>query len=250
MLPDADQWRALARSSPWLWHSLHAEIHLPQPDPAAPAAPLEVWLRKPGDVRVEGRRELAPGSTTYRAAGQHRGRQPQDDEPLWRPDGLVAARAPRHLVEDDHGLYFHNYYWIALLDPVELADGVAPDHPGETTVPVAGVEVSGLAVTERHDRETWWAQVSPTPAYDPRCSCCPLLDAEDLAREEWGDARVDAMQADGRVYARTWLVGLDRQSGICVSVAALDGSDPPAGSGGHSMRILGVDETMPGALFG
>lgn len=140
------RWRALARSSPWRWRSVHLTWHHALDDEDAVA-----WLRDRMAADLE--------------------------DPFWQ-----------------------TYLWIALLDPVELADGdwsrdpatghevrgdppvLLPD-PYErlgwpTARPVPGTVLADLRETERRGRRTWWAQVTPTWAYDPRCSCCPLLRGE------------------------------------------------------------------------
>lgn len=238
--PQESAWRALARSSPWLWRTVEFELSLsapPQPGHRPPV--LHAWLRKPGDVRVE-----EDGILVAAAQDQARGPQPQDGPVTFREDGLVATRA--ELFEtDDHGLYHQNYYWLAMLDPRELADGQDWERADSAETPrqVPGTTLTDLAVTDRFGRETWWAMVGTTADYQPRCSCCALLPGEVADLLEFGDGAPPARER-GWQLTTTWLVGLDRETGLAVSIENVDGS-----AHGHSMRILAVDEPMANSLF-
>ncbi|GAA1759670.1 MAG TPA: hypothetical protein PKH97_14700 [Tetrasphaera sp.] len=240
-IPTADDWRALARSAPWLWQSVEFELDWPTlhwPKKSGPA--LHARLRRPSDVRVT--RVERPGENLAdraRPAGHDFGPQPPDRPATLRPDGLVLTRTSG-TDGDDHGLYFHNYYWLAMLDPYELADGhewvpddpADPDGPGRL-VTVPGADVEEVATTERYGRETWWARLRPTTAYEPRCSCCALLYGEIAERQDYGGELRARDEDPGYAYSTQWLVGLDRATGLPVSVEALDGRAP-----GHTMRIL------------
>ena len=122
---------------------------------------------------------------------------------------------------------WRDYQWVAMLDPVELADGIprgrAADPgsgpgpgPGVDADPPAALDVHRLDASVRHGRDTWWAEVAPREEYAPRCSCCPLL----LDR------------------ATAFLVALDVETGVCVHVEHLDGDHTGRG---FSLRIRSVD---------
>ncbi|HKX67362.1 MAG TPA: hypothetical protein VJN29_09080, partial [Intrasporangium sp.] len=126
--PSADDFRALARSSPWLFTTLHF-THRPT-DPRR-VGPAEAWLQRPGLLRVEDengahvvtgvpymRRRLATEGTSPEWSVS----PPDEHEPTRRPDGLVAAR-PAGLEVDYDDPMWQSYVWVAMLDPVELATG-------------------------------------------------------------------------------------------------------------------------------
>ncbi|MFC3480849.1 hypothetical protein ACFOLD_09520 [Kocuria carniphila] len=84
-------------------------------------------------------------------------------------DGLVAQRPAGWLVT--HGdPTWQDYLWTAMLDPLELSYGVGIDDVEATMV---------------RGRPTWAATCRPLigkgedweGGYEPRCSCCPLLDS-------------------------------------------------------------------------
>jgi hypothetical protein len=133
---------------------------------------------------------------------------------------------------------YQNYAWIAVLDPVELADGRDPE-TGERAGP--GLDVDTVTEVEHGGRPAWEAVVRTTPLYEPRCGCCSLLRSRVVDRYEYGeDSFPDAE------YPSEYLVRLDAQTGICVWTEALDGTWVGTG---HVLRIEAVDDPMPDALF-
>ncbi|MFT3861835.1 hypothetical protein [Micropruina sp.] len=129
---------------------------------------------------------------------------------------------------------WQDYRWVAMLDPVELADGSA-ERPGPATL------LSELAAGQRHGRLTWWAVVHQGRGYDPRCTCCPLLEgqlADRLYRGEGGPWAQDLPRpAD---LPTRWLIGLDRATGIVVSLTPLDGRSV---AGSFEVVFFAVDGT-------
>lgn len=226
---DAD-FRALARSSPWLWDAVSFDLVVRQL--AGTTRTYAALLRRPLSVTV---RDLT--SPARELGGQVerllRGADPRTVAVTRDAEGRVVSRPDDWDIDYD-GLYVENYYWTAMLDPVELADGTWTDgRPLLETPRPAALAMTSLDSTERHGRETWWATVTPTSSYDPRCSCCPLLFGE--VSQFW-ERQAGALQPprDEPVYATSYLVGLDRATGICVSVEHLDGAYAGAG---HSMTI-------------
>lgn len=242
--PTEDAWRALARSSPWRWRS--AELTVRRRRVGCPETTVHAWLRKPGDVRIEADHEVGPdGGRVFTARDQGQGPQPQDRPATFRADGLVATREPV-LAGDDHGLYYEDYGWLAILDPLELADGARWEDEGATgPLAVPGTTLTDLVSAARAGRETWWATAAPTADYEPRCGCCALLYGEIAERGEYGDS---APRRDDPAFAYTtrWLVGLDAASGICVSLEFLDGSMRGLG---HEVEIHALDEPYPDRIF-
>ena len=237
-IPTAEDWRALARSAPWLWQSVEFELSWSNWSMVATLdTPLHAWLRRPGDVRVG----MPEGEIAIERRGWL-GPQPPDRPHTRRPDGLVLTRTFA-TDGDDHGLYFHNYYWLALLDPQELADGV--NYAGDVPITLPGTDVRDVMVTERFGRTTWWATVAPTEHYYPRCSCCAMLPGPIANRLEYGGAGPPAYLGD-RTYPAQWLVGLDLETGLPVSLSPAPGE---AAGDSHSMRIRAVDEPMADSLF-
>ena len=154
--PSTDDFRALARSSPWRWSTLRFTVRWA--GPWVPSEPVRAWLRRPDRLRVETldgalvqvvRDGSGPATAVLTA---------YDGVPAAGPE--PAATAPR---ADDP--MFQNYTWVAMLDPVELADG-DPERDG------AAVVIGDVSVVDHGGRPTWQAIASTGPAYDPRCSCC------------------------------------------------------------------------------
>ena len=97
---------------------------------------MRAWLRRPDVLRVETLdgellqivREPPPqvGVLTSAAARRDgcRGRS-QAEPPVLRPDGLVAVRPATGAAYD--APMYEDYRWVAMLDPVELADGLDRD---------------------------------------------------------------------------------------------------------------------------
>ena len=211
----ADDVRALALSSPWLWTSLHL-THRDH------AREVEAWLQRPDLVRVRrpGRPDLVErrdtvGSTAVLVRATTDGEEPwtpparrraAEIEPERRPDGLVRARPEGWDIDYDE-LFHENYRWVAMLDPAELA---------------VGVEMTDVRVEERQGRETWSAQVRAVEGYDPRCSCCPLLWSEvsDLLEAESMSFKYGTPQGP---WPEAYDVALDRTTGVVVSVRPVGG---------------------------
>ncbi len=155
-------------------------------------------------------------------------------------EGFVVRRADRSTADDP---MWQDYQFVAMLDPVELADGMprdpGPDWDPDTPRPPA-LDLHRLDAAPRHGRQTWWAEVSPREDYDPRCGCCPLLFgqvSEDVEAQA-GGPRLKERQPD-LTYATAYLVALDVQTGVCVHVEHLDGTFVGRG---FSLRVLGVDD--------
>jgi hypothetical protein len=206
---DAGSYRALARSSPWRWRTLHFTWRS-GPDEA------EAWVRRPGELLVRplhGPEEYVTGvpyasSTVHATLGGAPG-IPEPAGPAFRPDGLVAERPDGYHV--DHGdPMWRNYTWTAMLDPDELSHHV---------------EVDALRAGELHGREVWWARLRVREGYDPRCGCCPLLWSEVAALAEYGDEpdRLARYRAEGFPDAHD--VALDVQTGVVVRLEPM-GRDP------------------------
>ena len=240
--PGPDDFRALARSSPWRFGTLHFTHR------AEDKEPVEAWLTRPGHLEVlsRGKRHIATGVPHTRsvlslpdldaeptapldaepglappdaetsAPGRLSGVTPQSVEPVRRGDGLVAIRPDAVEIEFDDPMW-QNYRWVAMLDPVELSHGV---------------EVSEVHVRERFGRLTWTATVRALPAsaedasdgYAPRCSCCPLLFGEVSQSLEFdaGNQRSPS-QEEVAGYPSAYWVSLDVETGVVVDVEPQDG---------------------------
>jgi len=163
---------------------------------------LRAWLRRPDLLRVE-----TPDGALLQVV-RERNR---------RPDGL-ALDAPM----------YQDYFWIAMLDPVELAADVVVDD--------VVVEVEHFA------RPAWEAVVRTTPAYEPRCGCCPLLRSLEVDVREYGPRSEHVLD----VYPDAYRVRLDVGTGVCVFTGAIGGPEPGEL---HQLRIEAVDEPMDDGLF-
>jgi hypothetical protein len=247
--PTARQFRDLARSSPWRWRTLRFRLRRRGSDTVS----LRAWVRRPDSVRVEeldgtlleaGRWEpVAPAPLAVTATRPGRGPAEEtrpDDDPEFGPDGLVRRRPfARNTAEEP---MYRDYFWVAMLDPVELAD--PPWHDDPEAVPVL---VDQVREVEHHGRRAWEALLRPTPAYDPRCDCCALLfSAESEARTaDAGGLMLRAQQPELR-YADAHRVRLDVETAVCVYTEEVGGSRPGIG---HEVVIEAVDEPMSGELF-
>jgi len=251
--PTPETFRGLARSSPWRWRTLSFELHrrpLHGPDHAVVGT-----VQRPGRLRVVAPSgevqevvERLPGTEVDAVTGMRRGAGAPVPYAWELPvvidaDGLVVRRPRRVSTADDP--MWQDYQFVAMLDPVELADGV-PRRPGLHGDPDAvsppALDVVRVDSTTRLGRPTWWAEVSPRADYDPRCGCCPLLFGR--VSEELEAAAGGPRMSDGRPdleYATAYLVALDVQTGVCVHVQHLDGSF--AGRG-FSLDVLGVDDQV------
>lgn len=193
--PSADDFLALARSSPWRWTSLHLV-----------RGEAEARVRRPEGLRVR------VGSRTERHDGWPYGSS-ADEEPVWptdvppelRPDGLVARRPDDPRIRWGDAMY-QDYTWVAMLDPVELSHGI---------------EVLDVRRGERFGRPTWEARVRPSDDYDPTCSCCPLLWSEVSDRYEF-EERPGTWQPTA-TYPEAHEVALDAGTSVAVRVEDLGG---------------------------
>lgn len=233
--PTAEDFRALARSSPWLWHSARFTYTARR---GWAAEPVRAWLRRPDALRVETlsgqllQAGFEPATTVVVLTAE--GGEPVETRavlpvPRRRDDGLVVDRSMVDRFDTDAPFY-RDYHWIACLDPVELADG-------EPERGLLGTSIGGVRRIDRGGRPSWSATVIPGPAYEPRCACCPLLPSAIADRLE-GIAPTD--------YADAHLVVLDLATGICVSTTELGG---PRNGLGHEIVIGEVDETFDEAFL-
>jgi hypothetical protein len=130
---------------------------------------------------------------------------------------------------------YQSYDWVAMLDPVELADGRDP-RSGADADP-AGLVIGAVTEVEHGGRPAWEAYVRTTSVYEPRCDCCPLLRSPEADEREYGAARGP--------YPEVQRVRLDVQTGVCVLA-----DDPEALGTGHGLHVEAVDEPVDDALFG
>lgn len=253
--PTPELFRGLARSSPWRWRALTFDLHrrpLHGPEHSVHAVVergvgVQVWL-------ADGERHAQPATRSPVGwYGNGGGRHPVSEPPFaWElpvelgPDGFVRRRPPCPGTSDDP--MWQDYQFVAMLDPVELADG-SPRDPGPGWDPDAvrppALDVHRVDESVRQGRRTWWAEVTPRVEYSPRCSCCPLLFGEvsdALVAQEGGPTAVS--RNPGLTYPTRYLVALDAATGVCVHVEHLDGESVGRG---FSVHITAVDPSTPAA---
>lgn len=235
MQPTADDFRALARSSPWRWRTLHFTRHLG-------GNAVEAWLRRPGEllVRLQGGHEeyvvgVPYGTSTLRAtvpvAADTASVRPGPAGPTFRPDGLVAERPPDWYL--DHGdPMWENYVWTAMLDPDELSHHV---------------DVEQVRAGELRGREAWSARLRPVTGYEPRCGCCPLLHSEVSVQVEYAGEpeRLARFAAEG--YPDAYDVALDLQTGVVADLRPVGGRGPDSS---FRVEIHAVDEDLDAVFAG
>jgi hypothetical protein len=234
--PTEDEFRALARSAPWLFTTLHF-THRRRDGRGA----TQAWLSRPGRLRVrlaDGREHVQLSTPWNNGRIIRDGREFEDIRPwaqqfnpTWRPDGLVAERPADPRLDADDPIW-GSYDWVAMLDPEELSHHT---------------HVTDLATTSREGRETWWAEVAADDGYQPRCGCCPLLWGAISERDEGAAGGPTWIHHHPDVdYPTAWLIGLDRQTGIVVDCTPIGGDRPDSG---FIVTIHEVDDPMPDALF-
>jgi hypothetical protein len=233
-----ETFRALARSSPWRWRTLHFTRY-------GDLGPAEAWLRRPGELVVR----LPDGSEEYLAGAPYTVSRAmtstpadalpvdasadveRDPQPIFRPDGLVAERPADHHLEHGDPMW-QNYTWTAMLDPDELSHDVAVEH---------------LRTGELHGRDVWWARLRALEGYDPRCGCCPLLWSEVAARAEYADEPDRLEQFAARGYPDAHDVALDVQTGVVVALEPV-GRDPHGAA--FTVEIHAVDADLDEVFVG
>ncbi|MEO9139320.1 MAG: hypothetical protein ABI345_09675 [Jatrophihabitans sp.] len=237
--PSAEDFRALARSSPWRFSTIHFTHRDLRDRDAGVHASVEAWLDRPA-ARVTVRcadcvdvSQGVPYSTSrviFRLEGAAAEPEPKPEpEPWFRPDGLVEERPPHW--QFDHGdPMWRDYQWTAMLDPYELS---------------RGVDVEDVAAVTIQGRPTWSAICRPVMGegedwdggYDPRCGCCPLLDSLASRFPEYGEGHSVLSEAEIPSAYRVWL---DVGTAIVVRIEALDGH----GGTVFSNEIHTVDEPI------
>lgn len=241
MEPTVERFRALARSSPWRWSTLR---YVQKRDQSGREdSPRRVFIRRPKLARVEQldgtllRVHREPSRTVTPLS--RRGDAPSivlptasDVEVDLDEDGLVRWR-PGPFELDAAVPMVGNYYDVAMLDPVELAD-VGDDDPGAI--------VEDLRVVDHHGRQAWDAVLRPTLSYDPLCPCCALLLSEALEDSGLGLRE----ENPGFVYPDAHRVRIDVATGVCVFNEQIGGTR--SGSG-HDIEIEAIDEPMGDELF-
>jgi hypothetical protein len=243
--PSPESFAALARSSPWLWSTLRFTVRRGRDERRAET--LRAWLRRPDLLRVETLdgglvqivREPSAAVGVLTLDGGYPRTRPRPESgvaPVLRPDGLVDER-PWGLSYDDP--MYEDYRWVAMLDPVELADGRDPDD-GAPWWPALAVD--SVPEVEHAGRPAWEAVVRTTPVYAPRCGCCPLLRSREVDLLEYRDYPEHVLA----VYPEAHRVRLDVGTGVCVFTDEI-GVQTPGGS--HDLRIEAVDEPMDDVLF-
>jgi hypothetical protein len=247
LVPSADAFAALARSSPWRWSTLRFTEGRVRPDSRGA---LRAWLRRPDAVRVESLggtllqivREQPQSIGVLTAEGGRSRHTPWPTDggapaPTFRPDGLVATRPSTWDVSYDAPMY-QDYFWVAMLDPVELADG------GDWSArePGSALDVDEVTEVDHFGRPAWEAIARPTEEYEPRCGCCPLLRTRRIDVLEYGADDRHLL----REYADAFRVRLDVGTGVCVQTEEIGGLTPGAG---HVVQIEAVDEPMDDGLF-
>ncbi|GAB2485951.1 hypothetical protein GCM10027030_19990 [Luteococcus sediminum] len=219
-----DDFRALARSAPWLWRSFTAVVTAAGGDPVDfGREPIRVTTNRDGALeatRLDGEVLKSERATP----GEWPDRDALLAEATRRPDGLVTHRVDSP--PDLDCVLIQSYQWVAITDPRELVESAWSGEASDALIEDLRVEVID-------GRETWCATVTPAQDYDPRCSCCALMTGTvSLAIDQIGDWEHRARGASTR-----FAVGLDRQTGVVSHLRHLDGKT--AGEG-WDIRIESV----------
>ena len=141
----------------------------------------------------------------------------------------MAARPSTRELSYDAPMY-QDYFWVAMLDPVELADGQDAD-TGDVARPA--LLVDDVAEVDHFGRAAWEAVVRPTDVYEPRCGCCPLLRTRRIALLEYAGTDRVGPPAD---FPEAFRVRLDVGTGVCVLTEEIGGRRPARGTRCGSRR--------------
>ncbi|WP_458682471.1 hypothetical protein [Prescottella equi] len=215
-----------------MWQSIEFRWHM------GPQQVRHAWIRRPGNLRVEDEHgNLLHTSTAERpfpgamssSGGSgwtpRPGRWPAEVRPVLADDGLVESVPDPREVDYDQPFY-GDYRWVAMLNPLELADTVHNRNDPDA-VPVELHEVTRV---EHHGRPALQATAQTTPSYDPRCGCCPLLAGKfDHETDLWAPGPPS-------------LVRIDEQTGICVSIEQSEWN-------ALDVEIIAVDQPLDDDLF-
>ena len=165
-----DEFREQARSSAARWRTVEFELRWFLPE--RPPRRLHAWLTRPGRLRIE-------SETGEVLVDEHR--------------------------SPDRDPFYENYYWVAMLDPQELA---------------TGTDLESVAEVEHAGRPAVEAVLRPVEGYAPRCPCCPLLPSEVVDPF----AVLDVPRPAGFRFPDRFRVRLDRRTGMCVFIEAIGGT--------------------------
>jgi hypothetical protein len=251
--PSPADFAALARSSPWRWTTLRFTVRWP--GDLWRTQELRAWLRRPDRLRVE-TLDARLVQIVHESPQQVGVVTPHGDryaatlswwtasdaaQPPRRADGLVAARPERFSTDFSYDApMYRDYFWGAMLDPVELADGRSPD----TDASLPGTEIDAVAQVEHAGRPAWEAILRRTPAYQPRCTCCSLLRSREVDLAEAESGAGDKVVLDE--YPEAYRVRLDVGTGVCVLTEPIGGGTPRSG---HELQIEAAHEPMLENLF-
>jgi hypothetical protein len=240
MQPTVDDFRALARSSPWRWTTLHFRHRSGFP------GACEAWVRRPGEllVRQPPREDEYVSGIPYTTSRVMIASTPEgvvrvepepepEPEPVFRADGLVASRPERWYFEHSDPMW-GNYSWPAMLDPDELSHHV---------------DVSDLRTVDVGGRPAWRADLRALPGYDPRCggNCCELIYSEAGLRADFPDPDDVPEGWRGRVYPDHYDIALDVQTGVVVRCLPVGGAE---GASWLENDILEVDADVDEVFAG
>lgn len=194
----ADDYRALARSSPWLWRSVRFRW---DGGPVVTMARPARGVVEDADGTTREEQDPGKGMTRFRKGAD--GYVPYDAptpafvseaQPRRRADGLVAERPDAGDTTQPDQPMVAGYFSVAAVDPVELADDV---------------DLTDVPVETLRGRETWVATCRAGEEYSPRCGCCPLIMDRRGALLEWGPQ--EGATIDCHESVEIWL---DRATGI------------------------------------
>ena len=217
MDPTPERFSRLARSAPYRWNRLVLEgTWAPREDS------VRVLVVRPDHVRVDRldgtavaevrQGSVSGGAVVLSSDGRHVPHVPPPSPPPdLDGDGLVTT-ARRPWAEGPEVPFWQDYRFVAVLDPYELSDGV---------------DVLELAAVDHGGRPAWEALLRPTPAYEPRCACCPLMRTRDTDLVEG--------LAPQPAYADAHRVRLDVGTGVCVRTREVGG---PGDGQGHDLVLV------------
>ena len=215
MHPTPERFQRLARSAPYRWRELLLEGTW-----SAGTEPVRVRVERPDRVHVtrldgtllhEGRKGSLGRGALLTSDGSHVPYVPDPDPtPELDADGFAGPRRPG--LDGPEVPFWHDYHFVAVLDPYELSEGV---------------DVLEVRAVEHGGRPAWEALLRPTEDYFPRCPCCALMHSRECDLVVGYDPQPS--------YADAHLLRLDVGTGVCVRARQVGG---PEDGQGHELVLL------------
>ena len=136
-----------------------------------------------------------------------------------------------------------DYRWVAMLDPVELAEGFGRGLPIPSRAPSRSMRCGRSITTAGRPGRRWCVPPRRTIPAAPAAPCCSR---QSQAREAAAGEPGVVGEPSGYHYADAHRVTLDVGTGVCVRSEGVGGT---RSGWSHEVAVEAVDEPMGDALF-